>query len=74
MVDILQEAHVNGTRTMLRSALAIQLKQRDPNVYQLAGVSKFKEYAAVAEHLGIVELGGAQGGAWIALTSSGLNS
>ena len=69
LVDILRWHHVNGCPRPLRSAVAIQLKQRDANVYQRAGVYKFKDYAAIAEHRGIVILGGLQGGAWIALTS-----
>ncbi|KAJ3553458.1 hypothetical protein NM688_g3604 [Phlebia brevispora] len=70
MVEILDNAHREGLPRLLRSHVAVQLTQRNPTIYQEAGVTKFKDYAALAERLGLVELGGLQGTAWIALKRS----
>lgn len=74
MVDILETAHREGRPRLLRSHVAVQLVQRTPTIYQQAGVDKFKDYAAFAERLGLVELGGIQGTAWIALGPSYLGA
>lgn len=70
LVDILARAYRAGLLRLLRSAVAVELKQRNPSVYREAGVEKFKEYAALAESMGLVTLGGIHGTAWIALGPS----
>lgn len=67
MVSLLNEARRAGRPQMLRSQLSVQLKQHNPDVFVTAGVFKFKDYAALAEQHGVVELGGSEGSAWIAL-------
>ncbi|EKM55732.1 uncharacterized protein PHACADRAFT_184504 [Phanerochaete carnosa HHB-10118-sp] len=67
LVDVLDSARRAGQTKMLRSHLAIQLTKRNERVYRDAGVTKFKEFAALAQQQGIIELGGSEGSAWIAL-------
>lgn len=67
LVDILDIARRAGQTRPLRSHIAIQLTKQNDRVYQLAGVTKFKDFAALAKQRGIVELGGQEGGAWISL-------
>jgi hypothetical protein len=67
MITLLDYCRIAGNPRMLRGTLAIRLVQQNPQVYKQAGVQKFKEYAALAEKRGIVELGGSQGDAWISL-------
>jgi len=40
---------------------------RNGTTYRQAGVLRFREYVTMAEKAGIVELGGSEGTAWIAL-------
>lgn len=70
LVDVLDSARRMGQVRMLRSHLAIQLTKQNERVYRDAGVTKFKEFAALAKQQGIVELGGSEGSAWISLLPS----
>ena len=67
LIDILDAALRAGQSTLPRSYVSIQLKKRDERVYQAVGVTKFREYAALAKQQGIIELGGSEGHAWISL-------
>jgi hypothetical protein len=55
-----------GTLRPLRGVIALEIAHSG-TTYQQAGVLKFRDYTAMAEKAGIVELGGLEGGAWIAL-------
>ena len=74
MLEVLEDARREGQPSLLRSHVALQLTRRNPAVYQEAGVTKFKDYAALAESMGLIELGGFQGTAWISLASSHLGA
>ncbi|KAG2147326.1 NYN domain-containing protein [Suillus cothurnatus] len=49
------------------STIAIDLIQRDKNVYLRAGVTRFAHYTALAEQASLIQLGGREGDAWITL-------
>ncbi|KAF8559504.1 DUF537-domain-containing protein [Imleria badia] len=66
LIDLLLAARERGIARPTRSTIAVDLVQSDKQVYQRAGVSKFRDYTALAEEAGIIELGGKDGG-WIAL-------
>ena len=66
-IHVLLAARECGISHPLRSTIGLALVQSDNQVYQRAGVSKFRDYATLAEQAGIVELGGRGGSAWIAL-------
>ncbi|KAG2146931.1 NYN domain-containing protein [Suillus bovinus] len=60
----------NSTNIDLTSAMspiAIDLLQHDKNVYLNAGVTRFAQYTALAESASLIQLGGREGDAWIAL-------
>ncbi|KAF5324718.1 hypothetical protein D9611_004321 [Ephemerocybe angulata] len=67
LVDILHSLREEGHRRPLRSNVGLQLLKKDPQVYKKAGHVRFAQYAATAVTLGIVELGGKDGKAWICL-------
>lgn len=67
LIHLLLAARAEGVARPTRSITAVALVQLDKLVYQRAGVSKFREYTALAEQAGIIELGGLMGDAWIAL-------
>ena len=67
LIHLLLAARESGVTHPSRSTIAVDLAQSDNQVYQRAGVSRFREYTALAEQAGIIELGGREGGAWIAL-------
>ncbi|KAF5387050.1 hypothetical protein D9615_001822 [Tricholomella constricta] len=50
-----------------RSVIAVELATQDNTLYRRARVERFGQYVALAEKAGIIELGGREGGAWIAL-------
>lgn len=60
----LEARRLRGDERPLRSMFAGELS---PNLYQHAGVEKFKQYAALAAQAGVVVLGGEGGHAWISL-------
>lgn len=62
LIRVLERFRAMGTLMPLRSAVGSELRQLDPKVYEKAGVKTFKEYSALAEKKGIVELiGGSPG-------------
>ncbi|KAG9318409.1 hypothetical protein JVU11DRAFT_500 [Chiua virens] len=67
LVYLLLAAQEKGIARPLRSPIAVDLVLLDKQVYQRAGVSRFREYTALAEQANIIELGGTAGDAWIAL-------
>ena len=67
LIDQLLLARSNGVLKPGRSAIAIALLQCDKDVYKRAGVTKFKDYALLAEQASLVELGGLMADAWIML-------
>ncbi|KAG6831417.1 hypothetical protein H0H87_005238 [Tephrocybe sp. NHM501043] len=67
LVESLRFHRSKGLYSPLRSSLAATLSVRNPGIYLRAGVKKFAQYAAMAEKAGIIELGGKDGAAWIAL-------
>ncbi|KAK0459536.1 NYN domain-containing protein [Desarmillaria tabescens] len=67
LVKLLEAHRRNGSPRPFRSVIAVELVQSDKAIYKKAGVEKFKQYVALAESEGIVELGGMEGGAWIGL-------
>ncbi|KAH0830501.1 hypothetical protein J3R83DRAFT_1952 [Lanmaoa asiatica] len=67
LVRLLLAARERGTTRPSRSIIAVELVQLDKQVYQRAGTSRFRDYTALAEQAGIIELGGSMGDAWIAL-------
>lgn len=64
MAQQLEMRRMNGDERPLRSKFAAELS---PSLYKLAGVEKFKDYAALASQAGVVVLGGTGGYAWISL-------
>ncbi|KAF8969795.1 hypothetical protein BDZ97DRAFT_160345 [Flammula alnicola] len=66
LVQSLQTHRSNGNHRPLRSIVSLNICNNGLT-YKNAGVSKFKEYAALAEKRGIVELGGREATAWISL-------
>ncbi|KAG6376081.1 hypothetical protein JVT61DRAFT_2052 [Boletus reticuloceps] len=67
LVHLLLAARESGIFRPSRSTVALALVQSDKQVYQRAGVSKFRDYTALAEQAGIIELGGLGASAWIML-------
>jgi hypothetical protein len=67
LIHLLLAARESGTTCPSRSTIAVDLVQSDDQVYRRAGVSRFRDYTALAEQAGIIELGGREGDAWIAL-------
>jgi hypothetical protein len=66
LIHLLLAARESGITHPLRSTIALDLVQSDSQVYERAGVSKFRNYTALAEKAGIIELGGKDGD-WITL-------
>jgi len=62
LVTCLVNRQKGGTSQPLRSAIGLIL---GPTVYATAGVSSLREYLALAVEANIVELGGADGHAWV---------
>ena len=66
LVQCLKSHRLKGILRPLRTHIAEEIA-RNGTTYRQAGVSKFRDYAAMAEKEGIISLGGWQGTAWIAL-------
>ena len=66
LVQCLKLFRSKGILRPPRSDVALEIARKG-FIYRQAGVSKFRQYAAIAEKEGIVQLGGWQGTAWIAL-------
>ncbi|KAG5645015.1 hypothetical protein DXG03_007292 [Asterophora parasitica] len=67
LVQRLEFHRSKGFPRPFRSGIAVELSTQDNTLYRRAGVERFGQYVALAEKAGIVELGGKEGGAWIAL-------
>ncbi|KAJ2917205.1 hypothetical protein MD484_g3173, partial [Candolleomyces efflorescens] len=67
LVQVLREARDEGMVHPLRSYIGAKLVAKDAIVYKKAGVTRFSQYITIAEGMGIVEVGGQDGGAWIKL-------
>ena len=74
LIDVLLAARERGIHRPTRSEIALDLVQSCQHVYQRAGVSRFRDYSALAEEAGMIELGGIAGGAWIALHPNWFNA
>ncbi|KAK1222781.1 hypothetical protein PQX77_014349 [Marasmius sp. AFHP31] len=73
LVRILQKHREKGKNQPLRGSVALELTQQDSKVYEKAGVTRFKEFVDLATKLGLVCLGGTEGGAWISLHHDAVN-
>ncbi|KAH7930845.1 DUF537-domain-containing protein [Leucogyrophana mollusca] len=67
LIDQLLLAREKGLDRPLRMHVAFDLVKKDKLVYKRAGVEKFGQFAALAEAAGLVQLGGREAAAWIAL-------
>jgi hypothetical protein len=67
LVQCLKSHRSKGILRPLRTHIAEEIA-RNGTTYRQAGVTKFRDYAAIAEKEGIIALGGWQGTAWIALS------
>jgi hypothetical protein len=67
LINRLLLARSKGEMKSFRSIIAIDLVQHDKNVYLRAGVTRFAQYTALAEQASLIQLGGREGDAWIAL-------
>ncbi|KAF8841187.1 DUF537-domain-containing protein [Paxillus ammoniavirescens] len=70
LIHLLLAARENGVTHPTRSVVAVNLVKADKQVYRRVGTSRFRDYIALAEEAGLVELGGREGNAWIALHPS----
>ncbi|KAL0563606.1 hypothetical protein V5O48_018460, partial [Marasmius crinis-equi] len=78
LTRILLKHRENGEDNPLRSAVALQLVEQDPQVYEKAGVTKFRELCQQAIDIKLIWLtfngtGGTQGGACISLHFNAVN-
>ncbi|KAJ3252412.1 hypothetical protein HK103_001579 [Boothiomyces macroporosus] len=67
LIEILKELRVKGSNQPLRSYVGLEISTRNSQAYAKAGADGFKMYAEQAEKLGLVQLGGTGGTAWIEL-------
>ncbi|KAH7916025.1 NYN domain-containing protein [Hygrophoropsis aurantiaca] len=67
LINQLLLAREKGVLRPLRMHIAIDLVKADKTVYKRAGVAKFGQFVGLAEKLGLVQLGGYEADAWIAL-------
>ena len=72
LIRCLKSHRSKGDLHSLRCEISPEIAQNG-TTYQLAGVSTFDEYAVMAEEAGIVELGGSESNAWIALKAPWYN-
>ncbi|KAF9246595.1 NYN domain-containing protein [Melanogaster broomeanus] len=72
LINLLLAARAQGIIRHSRSTVAMDLAKSDPQLYKRVGVSRFRDYTALAETAGVVELGGNRGDTWIALHPSWL--
>jgi len=73
LVESLQSNKSKGLFRPLRSNISVQIA-KNGLTYKAAGVAKFSQYVALAEKRGIVEIGGSEGNAWIALKPDWYNA
>ncbi|KAG6889733.1 hypothetical protein C0995_015031 [Termitomyces sp. Mi166 len=74
LVQRLEFHRSKGFSRPFRSGIAVELASKDNMVYRRAGTERFGQYVALAEKAGIIELGGKEGGAWIALRPEWYNA
>jgi hypothetical protein len=67
LVEELEKQLADGLYRPSRSSVAIELVKKDELVYKRAGVSRFKDYIALAAEAQVVIIGGEMGDAWISL-------
>ena len=72
LIRCLKSLRSKGNLSPLLCKISTEIAQNG-TTYQLAGVSTFDEYAMLAEKAGIVELGGSDSNAWIALKAPWFN-
>ncbi|KAH9483748.1 hypothetical protein JR316_0003224 [Psilocybe cubensis] len=72
LVQILQKCRAEGNIRPLRSIIGLEVAKA--NVFKKVGVERFKQYVMIAVKLGIVEVGGKDGGAWINLKPEWANA
>jgi len=72
LIHRLKSHRLKGCLRPLRSRIAPEIA-RNGTTYQQAGVSRFGQYAALAEKEGIVEMGGSEATAWIGLKAPWYN-
>ena len=72
LIRCLKTLRSRGNLRPLRCHISSEIAQNG-TTYQLAGVSSFGEYLVMAEKAGIVELGGSEPTAWIALKAAWYN-
>ena len=71
LVECLDTLRSRGHVKPLRSLVGCQLLMANKSVYQQLGITGFSEYVTLAEKIGIVQLGGTGGKAWILLLLPG---
>jgi NYN domain len=69
LVQVLEKERLAGNTRPLRSKVAVAVIDQDHSAFRLAGVTRFRQYADLAEKAGIIQLGGKDGNAWISLNS-----
>ena len=67
LIHVLLATRARGILRPSRSIIAVDLVKSDSLAYRRAGVTRFKDYTAMAERAGIIELGSKEADAWIAL-------
>ena len=67
LIQKLESYRSQGVLRPFRSKVALELATPTTAVYRRVGVERFGQYADMAVKAGIIELGGKEGGAWIAL-------
>lgn len=67
LVQRLEIYRSQGVLRPFRSKVAVELTTQANGVYRRVGAERFGQYVDMAVKAGIVELGGREGGAWIAL-------
>ncbi|TRM61729.1 NYN domain-containing protein [Schizophyllum amplum] len=70
LIQALRSLADKGETKPLRSTVGIALNAKNTDVYEKAGVSTFKAYAAAATAAGIITLGGTEAKAWITLAQN----
>ncbi|KAJ7597844.1 NYN domain-containing protein [Mycena floridula] len=66
LVKVLEDYKAKGVQRPLRGTVAMLSSIQA--LYKQAGLTKFKEFSALAEKAGIVTMGGLEGEAWISLS------
>ncbi|OJA12224.1 hypothetical protein AZE42_12266 [Rhizopogon vesiculosus] len=67
LIEQLLLARLKGIVKPGMSTIAFTLLRYDKDAYKRMGVNKFRDYASLAEQASLIELGGWEGDAWIAL-------